>query len=220
MQRPTAILSSSDTGVRRIKALLEALGEEIQARHDWTDLTKEQTFNTAAGDADYPLTDIFTDGDFKRLKKETDWDSTNNRRLTQVTSSEWQYLKNSVGASTGTNKRIYRRGGILYIDPTPTATETLLVEYISKNWRTSSSGTGKAAFTLDTDTTVWDENLVEAGLEARLKRSYRVPYADEENYFQQMLDDYVAADTPKRVLQPTGSIRRDFVNVPDTGAGL
>ena len=201
--------------VQKCLRLLTKLGKEITSRHDWQSLTKEQTFTTD-GSGSYARSAVFIDGDFERYVNNTDWDRTNERKMQLVTQSEWQLLKSGVVSVAGINKYYRERQGSILIDPDTTG-ETLVFEYISKNWITDSTGaTYKAAFTADTDITVFPEYLLELGLEYRLKAGEGLPSVIEKEEFETELDRNISYETPKRNLGRQ-YIRR--TNLPDAGYG-
>jgi hypothetical protein len=78
-------------------------------------------------------------------------------------------------------------GGSLYILPIPTAGQTVYLDYASKNWATSSGGTGQAKFLADTDLCVFDDDLMIVGLVYLIKRALGQDFVTQELDFERML---------------------------------
>ena len=191
------------------------VGKELLSRHDWQALTREQTF-TSDGTGSYTRASVFTNGDFDRYVNNTDWDRSNERKMSLVTQSEWQLLKSSIVGTVGINRYYRERFGSILIEPDASG-DTLVFEYISKNWITDSSGvTAKAAFTADTDLTKFPEYLVELGLKYKLKAGEGLPSVNEQKEFEAEFARHVGYETPKRTL---GRNYYNPTNLPDTGIG-
>lgn len=129
---PTTVINNSDATVKQLLALAEREGKEVRTRWKWPQLNREFTFTLVNNQANYAFND-----DYDYQASETHWDRTNKRELFgPMSESEWQVLKSGI-ATAGINRR-YRVKGIadkqIYIDPTPTATDTLVFEYQSANW--------------------------------------------------------------------------------------
>jgi hypothetical protein len=60
--------------------------------------------------------------------------------------------------------RFRQLGGTFQIWPPAASNEYLGLEYISKNWARAADGSGKTAFTVDTDTCVFPDRLMVLGL--------------------------------------------------------
>ena len=74
IQSPTTVATNSDTGVVQLFTLVKKVTKEIYRAHDWEVLTKEQTF-TSDGTGSYAFATIVSDGDYGRVKNQTEWDS-------------------------------------------------------------------------------------------------------------------------------------------------
>ena len=105
-EQPTTVIGNNDTFVRKMLSLLNKVGKELLALHNWQVLTKEETF-TSDGTGSYARSAVFTDGDFERYVNDTDWDRSNFRKMQLVTPQEWQVLQSSVTTTVGIN-RFYR----------------------------------------------------------------------------------------------------------------
>lgn len=190
---PSIVVGSTNDSSVRVLAALQSAGESLASgkitlpngytkQHDWTALIKEQTFSTTSGTADYALSgsgSIITDGDFGRFVAGTRWDRANQNEIKLFTPAQWQESKSGITTRSTTLKRARKRGRFLSIDPTPSSTETLVFEYVSKYWCESASGTGQSLFQADADTVIVDERLLKLDAKWRFLNYLGSPYAEE-----------------------------------------
>ena len=85
-------------------------------------------------------------------------------------------------------------GGSLYILPIPTVSQTVYVEYASKNWATTSGGTGQAKFLADTDLCRFDDDLMIVGLVYLIKRALGQDFVTQAQDFERMMFNLVAQE--------------------------
>lgn len=211
---PTAIVSSSDETAKRLIAVLQTSGRILASgkislpngyvfQHNWTALMKEQTFNTAIGTASYALSGagtIITDADFDRFVPGTRWDRSNQNEIYLFTPAEWQESKSGVTTLSSVTKRVRKRGRFLVIDPTPTAIESLVFEYMSNKWCQSSGGTAQSSWVADTDTPIVDEDLMMLDGKWRYLNRIGESYAEEMKEYLEALALKAGADiTPDTV---------------------
>jgi hypothetical protein len=217
---PTSVIGNTDTNVKAALVLLEELGFDLMKQRDWNVLQREQTLALIASQEAYDLTAsaVITNQDFDRFLEDTDWDRTNFRKMFQVNPEDWQILKSSTGTSAEINRFIRRRGNDLIIHPTPSAADTIVFEYISTKWITS-SGTDYDTFQADTDTTYFPEHLLKAGLTWKLKENFGQKHATDLSRYEQLLANYAASDTPARTLNTGFGDRRPVANIQDTDFG-
>ena len=216
---PTTIYGNSDETATMLLSQANRAGKSL-ARKDWPELQIEYEFTTAIGTADYALPD-----DFERMISMTAW----NRSQYWRTPREWQEIKSSILGNTviGTRFRIRRVSGIgfraLSLDPTPTAAEDLVFEYISNSWCASSDlATSRTSWGADTDVGILDEYLLELGLHWRLLNRLGMSYLEErEEYDREVAKAFAVAGVMEPLdLSPSRNIRLlNFRNVPDTGFG-
>ncbi len=110
--------------------------------------------------------------DFDRLNDDTEWDKTNRWQLLGPnTGQQWQWLKSSTIA-TGPRARYRMLGGLFQIYPAQAATLSYGLEYISNQWvlATAAATPSKSSFTVDTDTCIFDDQLMVEGLKLRFRR--------------------------------------------------
>jgi len=216
----TAIASSSDENARRLFGLANREGKALMKRHDWTVLQKEHTFSTANGTANYALP-----SDFDRFIKVTGWDRTNYWALQgPITPQEWQLIKSGI-TQTGPRRR-YRikpssQTNYIYLDPTPTTTDSLVFEYISNQFCQSSGGTAQSAFAADGDLGIGDfEYLITLGIKWRWLAALGLSYAEERREYDLELERAIARDGDQPKLSLNGNRRwLPGANIPESGFG-
>ena len=132
---PSTLVSNTDPTAVQLLALLNREGRTLQRKFDWTALTYETTAQTTSSQAAYALP-----GDFSRAINTTQWNRGQKWPIWgPINAQHWQLLKSGI-VSTYPLQRYRIRGNTsttLLIDPTPTTSEALVYEYISKGWCTA-----------------------------------------------------------------------------------
>lgn len=212
-------MGNANRETRQSLAFLKTVSEELLRIYDWQVLTKEQTFTTD-GSGSYALSTIVTDGDYQRMKTDTEWDRTNEKKIRIATAAEWQYLKSGIVSNVGIYRDARVRGGNLIVTPDSSG-DTLVFEYISSFYALSSGGTAKATFTDDTDTSIFPESLIKLGLKYYLKTEYGLPSQEDALRYYDAIDSLQSQDKPAKVIRPARSVGKSpfVVNIPDTGIG-
>lgn len=221
--KPTLIVGNTEETAVRLLACAQAAGKELQRRHNWLALITEHTFSTVASQEDYDLP-----SDYSRLLNQTLWDRSNYEELRgPLTPQQWQEYKSSVLATTSTIWSRYRirnvSGTVKFsVFPTPTAVNSFVFEYISKNWCESSGGTDQEAWAADTDTGILDEYLLELGTRWRMLNRLGMVYAEEKSEYENEVGQAKARDGGAPILNISGRKRYQLIgpqNVRDTGFG-
>lgn len=108
--------------------------------------------------------------DFQTFINRTQWDRTNHWELRgPMSPQEYQWVTSGI-VTTGPRRR-YRQVGrgtdVFRIWPPPTAEDapaTFSYEYLSSYWAQDAAGTPQSGFVLDTDTCVFDDRVMIAGI--------------------------------------------------------
>jgi len=162
--------------------------------------------------------------DFDRLLDDTQWDKTQNWPIYgPETPQQWQWLKSGFVASTPIYR--FRQLGSLFQIWAPMVQDDYTgFEYISNYWvAASAAALSKTAFTVDTDTCVFPDRLMIAGLKYRfaemegLERA--IPY---EREWVRQLNIAKASDAGSKTLSmaPKASqVLINYNNIPDSGYG-
>lgn len=200
---PSTIVGNLDETARMLLSLANKSGRKL-ARMSWQALQKEYTFTTVISTASYALPT-----DYGVITNDTVWDRTNYWQLRGSLSPEaWQWYKSGIQTSTP-RSRFRLKGGLIYIDPTPTtSTTTLVIEYLSSYWvglaATPTVG-AKTSFTLDTDVSLIDEYLLELDLTWRFLERKGLAYAEAKKEAEDMIDQAIGADVPQNTVNMANS---------------
>jgi len=185
--------------------------------HNWRELTKEDTFVTD-GTGSYIIgTDIVTDGDFEHFTSDTMWDRSNTTRVEILNARQWQTLVSGVISSAGVQRFARTRGKDLIMSPDASG-DTLAFEYLSNFWVESTGGTAKAAFTVDTDTALYPEHLLELGLTMKILQKKGLPWASDMDAFERERERLIGGEMPLETLGAR-SLNNFVINIPQTGFG-
>jgi hypothetical protein len=167
----------------------------------------------------YPLP-----SDFDRQIDNTQWDKSKRwQMLGPATAQQWEWLK-SGWISTG--PRIYYRllANFFQIWPPQGIADYLGFEYVSKNWilATAATAPSKFRFTADTDTCVFPDRLMVAGLKkAYFASKGYAPIYDTE--YAEQLSIAQGRDAGGATLSMSGARNASLLltqsNVPDSGYG-
>jgi hypothetical protein len=213
---PSTLVGSSNATAKQVLALAQREGQLLSKRHDWQVLQDEYTFTTTSGTATYSLPTAY-----RHFVSGTWWDRANYWELFgPATAREWQTLKSGI-VTDGVRRWFRLKGNEIVLHPTPTVTgDTIVFEYISKNWCESSGGTGQSAWAADTDVGVLDEELMTMGVKWRFLKEKGLPYEEDFNEYETEVENAIARDKTAR----TVSFDRTpdmvvGVNIPESGYG-
>lgn len=194
---PDTVIDNPDETATRLRALANQSGMELMRRHDWTRLTKEQTFTTVAQE----IQTSAIPADFDRFVNGTIFNRTSKRKLNgPLTAEEWQTQKSLTISILLDAFRV--RGSDFIMLPTPTADETVAYEYISKYWvDADDDGTGDAtSLAADAAVTLLDEETIVADCIWRYQQSAGLGYAESFRNAQVMIADRIARDGGRRTM--------------------
>jgi hypothetical protein len=142
---------------------------------------------------DYPLP-----SGYDRMISDTNWDRTDHwRNLGTKSSQDWQSLQGGI-ISIGPRERYRIYNGKFRIFQALTTVYNFSFEYVSNYWvcaAGSSTGT-KAAYTADTDTSVFPDDLMLAGLRFYFLKAKKLDYGAELAEFNRALSYCKAGDVP------------------------
>lgn len=196
---PTTVVGSTINTVARMLAMSNAEGADLAESADWTVLQRLHSFATVASTDEYALP-----SDYSRLLHDTEWDRTTAAPIVgPLTPQVWQTIKSgSIGSVTASNRyRIMRSTSAtsrkFVVDPTPSAVETLVFEYISNGWCSNAAGSSVAdVWAADTDLSLLDHRLMVLGVIVRFKRSVGLDFASEADEYAQVFTRKKAQDRP------------------------
>jgi len=160
--------------------------------------------------------------DFETITDRTQWDKTKHwEALGPESAQQWQWLKSGY-ISTGPRIRWRILDNQFQVWPPMNTQEYLGWEYRSKGWARAANGTIKNSFTLDSDTTVFDDRLMV--LYTKLKyfqvKSFDTTALNQD--YMRYLSVVKANDkgAPNLSFAPYPSkVLIGYANIPDTGYG-
>jgi hypothetical protein len=145
----------------------------------------------------------------------TQWDRTNHWELQgPVSSQQYQWLESGIVA-TGPRRKYRIQGSTVVIWPPPSSSDTpstLAMEYMSSYWVLSSTGTPKPRFTADTDTTVFDPDLMVMGIKWLFFQAKGFEYTELRRQWRNQVSVYAATDSGAATLDMAGRVWPMFVS--------
>lgn len=165
---PATIVSNTDPTAVRLLNLADRTGRALKALHAWQAMNQTYTFPTVASTGTYALP-----SDFQRFLNLTQWDRTNYTNVRgPVSAAEWEVLRSGNLSSASTIPSFFRiAAGVFAIYPTPSDVRTIAYQYIGTSWIVASGGSSatKEYFTVDTDTCIFDDDLMVLGIKERME---------------------------------------------------
>lgn len=173
---------------------------EILTVDSLTQVTLNQpvTTSTASVSLTFAKQDYALPSDFDRMISDTNWDRTNHwRNLGTKSSQEWQWLQGGV-ISIGPRERYRIYNNNLRIFAAITTPYTFAYEYVSNYWICATGGTAgtKSTFTVDTDFTVFPDDLMTSGLKYLFLKAKKLDFTIELAEFLRSLSYCKASDVP------------------------
>lgn len=217
---PSTIAGSSDETAQRLLEAAQQAGELLVRARPWPALVTELTFDTVVDQVAYTLPD-----DFGRLIPYTGWQPDTYWRMRgNLTPAQWQTEQNSLVAVTparlGFRVRVVSGARELHLTPAPTSIQSVVIEYVSRNFCTSSGGTGQSAWVSDTDIPLLDEDLFVLATRWLFKESSGLPFAvDYEMYMSQLKSAWMG-ELALPVVDLTGRRLQEYPAIQDGDWGL
>lgn len=194
--RPSGVISSTDPAVNSMAAMVSQTGRELVRRHEWQVLQTEKTF-TAIAQAEQTSA---IPSDFDRFINKTFYNRTACLRLFgPLSAQKWQ--RRQALTTAGIYGYFRQRGNSILISPDPTVGHIMAYEYITKNWVNGD----KSSMTIDSDTSLFDENLLMLGALWRFLKSRGMEYAEDFRTYETEVENAKANDGG-----------RDSTNMQDT----
>ncbi len=197
LSRPEAVAGVTDdeSAVLLARALAKTC-RQLQA-YNWQKLTREKTFTTVAAETQ---TDTPLPTDFLRFVPNTIYNRNKRERVFgPLTSDEWQATKAVATVSSYDQFRL--RGNSWLMTPIPTAGQTIAYEYITSYLGTDvTAATERATFTVDTDLTYFDDELMVLGIAMNVLDIDGADYAERSYQFQARLQKMLLEDSGHRIL--------------------
>lgn len=161
-------------------------------------LNQPVTTSTSSVSLTFAKQDYAMPSGFDRMVSDTNWDRINHwQNLGTKSSQEWQWLQGGV-ISIGPRERYRIYNGNMRIFSALTTVYTFAFEYVSGFWVVATGGTAgtKGTFTLDTDTCIFPDDLMTAGLKYLFLKAKKLDYGAELAEFNRALSYCKAQDVP------------------------
>lgn len=190
---PGSVIGNSDDTAVMLLAIANRSGK-LLAQRPWARLQTEYTFSLVASQASYAFpTDL---GQFLDY---TFWNRTQYWQFRGSLSPQiWQAYKSGVNSTTP-RQRFRVKQGAIFIDPTPSTTDSCVIEYTSSYWvaPTATPTVGsKTAFSVDTDVSILDEAAIEMDTLWRFLNRKGLAYAEEKDQAERYINTLFGSETP------------------------
>jgi hypothetical protein len=156
------------------------------------------TTSTASVSMTFAKQDYDLPDGYDRMISDTNWDRTDHwRNLGTKSSQDWQFLQGGI-ISIGPRERYRIYNNKFRIFQALTTVYNFSFEYVSNYWvcATGSDQGSKAAYTADTDTSIFPDDLMLAGLKFYFLKAKKLDYAIELGEFMRSLSYCKAQDVP------------------------
>lgn len=196
LDKPTVVYSSTDRELFELQVLANTCGEYIAKDYEWQAL---KVLATITGDGSDEAFALPTDYD-RMLKKTQLWSSRYQTPLTHVTDTDhWLELdirqfETVIGVWTLIANEVN-------IKPAPALAETVNYYYMTNKWAQATGGTNKVAFDTDSDVFRLNEKLLELCLIWKWKAMKKLPYAQEQDDYEDAKEKLISADKGSRILR-------------------
>lgn len=216
INQPSTVIGNSDSEVQKLLRFANKVGTRLMKAVPWQLIRAEQTFTAL----NQEIQTAILPSDFDRFIPETFWDRTNRFLLAgPISPVEWNSVK--AASSPGGRKFILRGDGV-HIYPIMTGGQVLAFEYVSKNWASTAAGAGKASFTIDTDTSNVDEELIKFGVKFEYLESEGLPYLQAAQDYRDYYEIVLQNDQPDSGVMIAADIfggGRHFTGEPGADSG-
>lgn len=156
------------------------------------------TTSTASVSLTFAKQDYDLPAGYDRMISDTNWDRTDHwRNLGTKSSQDWQFLQGGI-ISIGPRERYRIYNNKFRIFQALTTVYNFSFEYVSNYWvcATGSSVGSKAAYTADTDTCIFPDDLMMAGLKFYFLKAKKLDFGVELGEFTRALSYSKAQDVP------------------------
>lgn len=204
---PSTVVANTDDTALMLLALANRAGK-VLARKPWQALQKEYTFSLVASQASYAFP-----ADLGYFQDFTMWDRTQFWALRgSLSAQDWQAYKSGL-QSTTPRQRFRIKQGAIYIDPTPSSTDSMVLEYLSSKWVTDGASFF-TAFSADAQTSLIDENALEMEVLWRFLSRKGLAYAEEKDQAERYIADLFGNDAPHEPLSFSGDSQYPWPPLP------
>jgi hypothetical protein len=198
------ITAIPSTAALQVGNVVTGTGQAPYAEILTIDSSTQVTLNTPVATSTASVSMTFAKQDYDlpdgydRMISDTNWDRTDHwRNLGTKSSQDWQFLQGGI-ISIGPRERYRIYNNKFRIFQALTTVYNFSFEYVSNYWvcaAGSDQGT-KAAYTLDTDTSIFPDDLMLAGLKFYFLKAKKLDFTVELGEFMRTLSYCKAQDVP------------------------
>jgi len=192
------------TAALQVGNVITGTGQAPYAEILTIDSSTQVTLNTPVATSTASVSMTFAKQDYDlpdgydRMISDTNWDRTDHwRNLGPKSSQDWQFLQGGI-ISIGPRERYRIYNNKFRIFQALTTVYNFSFEYVSNYWvcATGSDQGSKSAYTADTDTSIFPDDLMLAGLKFYFLKAKKLDYAIELGEFMRALSYCKAQDQP------------------------
>jgi hypothetical protein len=198
------ITAIPSTAALQVGNVITGTGQAPYAEILTIDSSTQVTLNTPVATSTAAVSMTFAKQDYDlpdgydRMISDTNWDRTDHwRNLGTKSSQDWQFLQGGI-ISIGPRERYRIYNNKFRIFQALTTVYNFSFEYVSNYWvcATGSDQGTKAAYTLDTDTSIFPDDLMLAGLKFYFLKAKKLDFTVELGEFMRTLSYCKAQDVP------------------------
>jgi len=198
------ITNISTTAALQVGNVITGTGQAPYAEILTIDSGTQVTLNTPVATSTSSVSMTFAKQDYDlpdgydRMISDTNWDRTDHwRNLGPKSSQDWQFLQGGI-ISIGPRERYRIYNNKFRIFQALTTVYNFAFEYVSNYWvcATGSDQGSKSAYTADTDTSIFPDDLMLAGLKFYFLKAKKLDYSIELGEFMRALSYCKAQDQP------------------------
>jgi hypothetical protein len=192
------------TAALQVGNVITGTGQAPYAEILTIDSNTQVTLNTPVATSTASVSMTFAKQDYDlpdgydRMISDTNWDRTDHwRNLGPKSSQDWQFLQGGI-ISIGPRERYRIYNNKFRIFQALTTVYNFSFEYVSNYWvcATGSDQGSKSAYTADTDTSIFPDDLMLAGLKFYFLKAKKLDYAIELGEFMRALSYCKSQDQP------------------------
>ena len=198
------ITAIPSTAALQVGNVITGTGQAPYAEILTIDSSTQVTLNTPVATSTASVSMTFAKQDYDlpdgydRMISDTNWDRTDHwRNLGPKSSQDWQFLQGGI-ISIGPRERYRIYNNKFRIFQALTTVYNFSFEYVSNYWvcATGSDQGSKSAYTADSDTSIFPDDLMLAGLKFYFLKAKKLDYAIELGEFMRALSYCKAQDQP------------------------
>lgn len=184
LPRPAAVATGTDQLARQMFSLANAALTDL-AMMDWPVLTLQLSFPTIVDVDNYAVP-----AGWSRFVTDTAYVSSLYYQMRgSLSPAEWNRRQNGWPTDVGRYRyRVVGQPQRIFIQPVPQLVETITLEYQSNLLAIDTDGVRIPLYAQDTDTAIFDENLIRKALKWRIKHAKGLDYSEDFNAYETARD--------------------------------